>query len=100
MIYIFTFLFLADLLEAGQETIETVLAWAFAILCARPDLQTRIQDEIDAFIKTNKRIPIFTDKGSLPFCVSTIKETLRYRAPTPLGGTHVLTKDGTYCLLY
>jgi cytochrome P450 len=52
-----------------------------------------MQDEIDRFIKTNGRIPSFTDRESCPYCVSTIKECLRYRSPTPFGGSHVITKD-------
>jgi cytochrome P450 len=57
-----------------------------------PDVQKRIQAELDAVVG-RKRLPTFEDRASLPYLEATIKESLRFHPPTPLGIAHRLSED-------
>jgi hypothetical protein len=57
-----------------------------------PDVQKRIQAELDAVVG-RKRLPTFEDRASLPYLDATIKESLRFHPPTPLGIAHRLVED-------
>jgi hypothetical protein len=57
-----------------------------------PDVQKRIQAELDAIVG-RKRLPNFEDRASLPYLEATIKESLRFHPPTPLGIAHRLSED-------
>ena len=57
-----------------------------------PDVQKRIQAELDAVVG-RKRLPTFEDRASLPYLEATIKESLRFHPPTPLGIAHRVVED-------
>jgi cytochrome P450 len=57
-----------------------------------PDVQKRVQAELDAVVG-RKRLPMFEDRASLPYLEATIKESLRFHPPTPLGIAHRLIED-------
>ena len=57
-----------------------------------PDVQKRVQAELDAVVG-RKRLPTFEDRASLPYLEATIKESLRFHPPTPLGIAHRLIED-------
>jgi cytochrome P450 len=57
-----------------------------------PDVQKRIQAELDTVVG-RKRLPTFEDRASLPYLDATIKESLRFHPPTPLGIAHRLVED-------
>lgn len=57
-----------------------------------PDVQKRIQAELDTVVG-RKRLPNFEDRASLPYLEATIKESLRFHPPTPLGIAHRLSED-------
>jgi cytochrome P450 len=57
-----------------------------------PDVQKRVQAELDAVVG-RKRLPTFDDRASLPYLEATIKESLRFHPPTPLGIAHRLIED-------
>jgi cytochrome P450 len=57
-----------------------------------PDVQKRVQAELDAVVG-RKRLPTFQDRASLPYLEATIKESLRFHPPTPLGIAHRLSED-------
>lgn len=50
-----------------------------------PEAQRRAQQEIDAFIQTENRLPDSRDRNSLPYINALIKEILRWNPPVPLG---------------
>jgi cytochrome P450 len=85
-----------DSLTAGSDTTSTTLYMAFAILCDRPDVQNKIQEEIDTFIIENGRLPNFSDHDKLNYCASVIKEVLRFKPVTPFGVPHLANKDSKY----
>jgi len=57
-----------------------------------PDVQKRVQAELDSVVG-RKRLPTFEDRASLPYLEATIKESLRFHPPTPLGIAHRLIED-------
>ncbi|KAM8859950.1 steroid 17-alpha-hydroxylase/17,20 lyase isoform 2-T2 [Spinachia spinachia] len=81
-----------DIFGAGVETTTTVLKWAIAYLIHHPQVQRRIQDELDSKIG-GARSPQLSDRGSLPYLEATIREVLRIRPVAPLLIPHVALSD-------
>lgn len=87
----------ADIILAGTDTTAVTVTWALAILVKYPEIQARMQAEIDHFRANNEgRMPTFQDRNEFPYMISVQKECMRYRATTPFGVPHVTTKDGMY----
>ncbi|CDH53495.1 o-methylsterigmatocystin oxidoreductase [Lichtheimia corymbifera JMRC:FSU:9682] len=84
---------LTDLLFAGMDTTAVTIGWAFGILSVKPDVQRKIQQELDHFIDTHKRMPMFNDRDHFPYMIAVQKECMRFRPTTPLGVTHVASED-------
>jgi cytochrome P450 len=85
---------IADVIGAGEDTTETTLSWAIAILCHYPQVQRRIQEELDVFINEHTRAPKFSQRDQIPYTVSVMKECMRYRPITCLGVPHQTSNDG------
>ncbi|CAI5682027.1 unnamed protein product [Oreochromis niloticus] len=81
-----------DIFGAGVETTTTVLKWAITYLIHHPEVQRRIQDELDRTVG-DSRSPKLTDRGSLPYLEATIREVLRIRPVAPLLIPHVALCD-------
>lgn len=79
---------------AGTDTVSITLSWSIAILCNYPDVQMKMAAEIDQFIKENGRIPNFKDRDQLPYCISVIKESLRFKPTLTFGLGHSVREDG------
>ncbi|XP_076016444.1 steroid 17-alpha-hydroxylase/17,20 lyase [Genypterus blacodes] len=77
-----------DIFGAGVETTSTVLKWAVAYLIHYPQVQKRIQEELDIKVGSD-RSPQLSDRGSLPYLEATIRELLRIRPVAPLFIPHV-----------
>ena len=61
-----------------------------------PDVQRKIQAEIDAVIGKG-RIPDFDeDEPSLPYLLATVKECFRWNQVAPLAIAHRLDRDDAY----
>ena len=61
-----------DMFTAGSETTSTTLAWAVNYMITHPEIQARVQAEIDAVL--GDRPPSLEDKEALNFTVATIME--------------------------
>lgn len=72
-----------DLFLAGNDTTATTLRWAFCFLCQRPEVQRRLQAELDAEVG-RQRQPALTDRQRLPFTEAVILETQRLGDIVPL----------------
>ncbi|KAJ3610752.1 hypothetical protein NHX12_022843 [Muraenolepis orangiensis] len=81
-----------DIFGAGVETTTTVLKWAVAYLIHYPQVQTRIQEELDGRLGLD-RTPQLRDRGRLPYLEATIREVLRIRPVAPLLIPHVALAD-------
>ncbi|KAI8090417.1 cytochrome P450 [Thamnidium elegans] len=88
-----TMVLTSDLIIAGTDTVSVSLSWNIAILCRHPDVQYKIFAEIDNFIELNGRIPHFNERSHLPYCISVMKECMRYRPVTPFGLPHTTHED-------
>jgi len=78
---------LKDLVGAGTETVATSVAWALTILGNRPNIQEKIQKELDAVVPKD-RLPSLYDKNNLPYLEATMLEIWRYKTVTPLAIPH------------
>ncbi|ORZ01290.1 cytochrome P450 [Syncephalastrum racemosum] len=88
---------LSDLVVAGSDTTAVTLTWAFSILVHHPDVQKKIQAEIDAFKAShNGNLPRFADRDELPYTISVQKECMRFRTTTNFGVPHVATESFEY----
>jgi cytochrome P450 len=73
-----------DIVMAGTETTSTFLSWCLVTICNRPELQKRLQKEIDSVVPRD-RFPSLDDKKKLNYVEATILEILRMRTLVPLG---------------
>ncbi|XP_072534206.1 steroid 17-alpha-hydroxylase/17,20 lyase [Salminus brasiliensis] len=90
-----------DIFGAGVETTTTVLKWSIAYLIHHPQVQKKIQEELDSKIG-RERHPQLSDRGNLPYLEATIREVLRIRPVSPLLIPHVALSDssiGEYTVL-
>ncbi|KAI7873258.1 cytochrome P450 [Mucor mucedo] len=84
---------MSDLINGGSDTVSVTLGWIFAIMCNYPLAQKKAADEIDAFVIRYKRHPKFADRDELPYCVSMLKECMRFRPTTPFAIPHSARND-------
>ncbi|NXA36288.1 CP17A lyase, partial [Eudromia elegans] len=81
-----------DIFGAGVETTTTVLKWAVLYLLHYPEVQRKIQEEMDQQIGV-ARHPHLSDRPLLPYLEATISEVLRIRPVSPLLIPHVSLTD-------
>ncbi|XP_063952387.1 cytochrome P450 2U1-like [Lytechinus pictus] len=77
-----------DYFVAGTETTSTVLSWAILYLALYPEIQRKVQCELDAVVG-NGRQPAISDRARLPYCEATLMETMRIRPVVPLSVPHM-----------
>ena len=85
---------ISHLFAAGSETTVTTLRWAFLYMIANPEIQSKVQREIDDVVGRN-RLPNLADKEQLPFTEATIMEAQRIGSIVPLGVPHYSSEDTT-----
>ncbi|XP_064638988.1 cytochrome P450 2C15-like [Lineus longissimus] len=78
---------LADLFVAGSETSATTLQSAILFMIAHPEIQRKVQSEIDDFIGKDQ-IPTMHDRRNLPYAEATVLETYRFSSLAGLGLPH------------
>ncbi|XP_033120095.1 steroid 17-alpha-hydroxylase/17,20 lyase-like isoform X2 [Anneissia japonica] len=84
---------MSDIFLAGVDTQTTTLLWGIAILVDNPDVQEKIQKEIDEAL--GERPPKLSDRGKLPYTEATIMELFRYRTVSRLALAHLALVDTT-----
>uniref|UniRef100_A0A6J0TDU2 Steroid 17-alpha-hydroxylase/17,20 lyase n=1 Tax=Pogona vitticeps TaxID=103695 RepID=A0A6J0TDU2_9SAUR len=82
----------ADVFGAGVETTTTVLKWAVLYLLYYPEVQEKIQEEIDQKIGLDRH-PLLSDRQRLSYLEATISEVLRIRPVAPLLIPHEALED-------
>ncbi|KAJ8019760.1 Cytochrome P450 2J3 [Holothuria leucospilota] len=82
-----------DFFQAGCETTAVSLQWLLLLLAANPEVQTKIQQEIDDLF--GEELPSLQQKSKLNYTVATMYESLRIRPSAPLGAPHCTKEDTT-----
>ncbi|KAJ3521002.1 hypothetical protein NMY22_g12499 [Coprinellus aureogranulatus] len=80
---------------AGADTSVSSATALLLVLATHPDVQKKAQDEIDAVIGAD-RLPLVTDRPSLPYLEAVLKEVGRWYTVAPLGLSHATTADDEY----
>ncbi|XP_070816717.1 cytochrome P450 2J4-like [Chaetodon trifascialis] len=83
-----------DLFGAGTETTTTTLIWGLVYMMYYPDIQEKVQAEIDAVIGPS-RLPSLTDRDNMPYTNAVVHEIQRMGNIVPLNMAHVAVKDTT-----
>ena len=83
---------LIHLFSAGTENISTTLRWALLYMIANPDIQAKVQEEMDRVVGRD-RMPQLSDEASLPYTGATLLELQRMSSVAPLGVAHMSTND-------
>ena len=81
-----------DLFTAGAETTSTALRWAIVYLLNFPEVQNRLQNDIDKVIAPGSA-PGLDDKDKLPFVEAFILEVMRFSSIVPLAVPHAVTEE-------
>ena len=85
---------MSDIFIAGSETTATSMRWVLLYMMYFPDVQDKIQRELDQVIGRD-RMPGLKDRKNLPYLEATMAETLRITSIAPLAVPHKATVDTT-----
>ncbi|XP_035997289.1 cytochrome P450 2J2 [Fundulus heteroclitus] len=83
-----------DLFGAGTETTTTTLHWGLLYMIYYPDIQERVQAEIDAVIGPS-RPPSVADRDNMPYTNAVIHEIQRMGNIIPLNVPRTANRDTT-----
>ncbi|XP_037325684.2 cytochrome P450 2J2-like isoform X2 [Pungitius pungitius] len=83
-----------DLIEAGTETSSTTLRWALVYMMHYPEIQEKVQAEIDRVIGESRQ-PALADRPNMPFTEAVIHEIQRIGNIVPMGFPKMASKDTT-----
>uniref|UniRef100_A0A3Q0T0X6 Steroid 21-hydroxylase n=1 Tax=Amphilophus citrinellus TaxID=61819 RepID=A0A3Q0T0X6_AMPCI len=73
----------AEAFGAGVETTSTTLLWILAYLLHHPEIQERVQKELDEHVGSERSVSV-SDRGKLPYLDSVINEGMRIRPVSPV----------------
>ncbi|XP_022090540.1 cytochrome P450 2U1-like [Acanthaster planci] len=82
----------ADLFFGGTETVNAGVLWGFVCMVLYPDVQARVQAEIDEVVGQD-RMPTMADRAHLPYTQATLQEINRRCNVIPCAIPHVTTED-------
>ncbi|KZV68433.1 cytochrome P450, partial [Peniophora sp. CONT] len=85
----------SSLYSGGADTTVSGLTSFILLMTLHPEVQTRIQSELDAVVGTD-RLPLCTDTANLPYLQAVFKEVLRWAPPARICVPHVLKEDDIY----
>ncbi|XP_030848266.1 cytochrome P450 2J2-like isoform X4 [Strongylocentrotus purpuratus] len=85
---------IADLFFAGMETTTTTLKWFILYMMAYPEVQSRVQAELDHVVG-RERLPGLSDGKNLPYTCAVIMEVQRKGAVVAMGVPHLASVDVT-----
>ncbi|KAI1883606.1 hypothetical protein AGOR_G00233300 [Albula goreensis] len=91
----YLFYIISDLFIAGTDTTTNTMLWIILYMCMYPDVQERVQMEIDSVVGSD-RLPSLKDKTSLPFTEATIMEVQRMTVVVPLAIPHMASQTTVF----
>ncbi|XP_044523286.1 cytochrome P450 2F2-like [Gracilinanus agilis] len=80
------------LIFGGTETVGTTLRHSFLLLMKYPQIQARVQEEIDRVVGRGRR-PTLEDRSSMSYTDAVIHEVQRFADIIPMNLPHRLTRD-------
>ncbi|XP_078597942.1 cytochrome P450 2U1-like [Branchiostoma floridae x Branchiostoma japonicum] len=84
-----------DLFLAGTETTSTTLRWALLYMILHPDMQEKVQQEIDSVIGQSQD-PSMAHRTQMPYTEATLTEVSRLASIAPLSVPHAASNDVTF----
>ena len=85
-------------IKGGSDTSASILASFVLAMVLHPEIQKKAQAEIDRVIPDD-RVPDVSDSDRLPYVMSIIKETQRWRPIVGIGVPHQLSEGQCKCRL-
>ncbi|XP_031247029.1 cytochrome P450 2D10-like [Mastomys coucha] len=82
----------ANLFTAGMVTTSNTLSWALLLMILHPDVQCRVQEEIDEVIG-QVRHPEMADQARMPYTNAVIHEVQRFGDIAPLSLPRITSRD-------
>jgi cytochrome P450 len=82
----------ATLFGAGFATVSGTLNYSILLMALHPDIQLKIQEEIDRVIGKGN-FPTMDDSNKMPYTMAVINEIYRYHSLAAFGFTHAATCD-------
>lgn len=83
---------MGEMLSAGSETTATTILWIILYLVVHPDIQEKLQDDIDEILGKEQK-PSLGDREKLPNVEATILECLRISNVAPFAVPHAVHDD-------
>ncbi|XP_068089345.1 uncharacterized protein [Hyperolius riggenbachi] len=84
-------LLVSDLFAAGMETTSTTLRWGILLMMKYPDIQKKVQKEIEKVIGSSEPKPIH--RKDMPYTEAVISEIQRFGNIVPTNLPHCTTQD-------
>ncbi|XP_078100507.1 cytochrome P450 17A2 [Sander vitreus] len=84
----------AEAFGAGVETTSTTLLWILAYLLHHPEVQERVQKELDEHVGCERAVCV-SDRGRLPYLDCVINEGMRIRPVSPVLIPHTARTDSS-----
>jgi len=81
-----------ELFVAGSETTSTTLTWAVLYMIREPEIQSRVQAELDKVVGTS-RLPSLSDRSQLPYTEAVLMEIQRCGNIVPMGVQHMASRS-------
>lgn len=83
---------IGDVWKAGMETTLTTMLWAVLLMLHHPDVQIKVQTEIDLVVGRN-RLPTMNDRSKMPYTIAVIHEFQRFANVLASNVPHAVTEE-------
>ncbi len=83
---------LNDLMQAGTITTGATMGWATLFMAKNPEVQERVQRELDLTVGRN-RLPTWGDRTGTPYTEAVLHEIQRMSDLVPIGLPHMSRRD-------
>ncbi|XP_068136124.1 cytochrome P450 2K4-like [Hyperolius riggenbachi] len=80
-----------NLFAAGTETTSSTICWGFLLMIKHPEIQEKVQDEIERVIGTLQ--PKYSHRSEMPYTNAVLHEIQRFANILPMSLPHETAKD-------